>query len=326
MWRVAVASGLLLATLGCRNQTSTVTNPFLTPDRVPPPATRMPAPGTAQPYYPGDPVPGAATAPPTTFLPTTPGPLATPNLASPPAGAAYPAYQPGAAFSPSTVPPATSYPGATAPQAAPLPSYPAGSAPVSPPGGWGTYPPQTQFTPVGPVPSPAFAPSFVPSQTGWSNGGVTPAEYQSASSAGASPTATLTASNSSGDGFRPMGSPRLEPSAPATPADSGFRPPRVASDGAGPTATVPFAADSQYAWLRGQLEYWPESGQWTMRYLDAGQADMYGGRVMIDNPQTLGNLPPGEMVVVRGQIFGRQLDDEHYLPAYRVSAVERQRR
>jgi hypothetical protein len=43
---------------GCRNQQSVgMTNPFLAPNRVPPPATRALAPGTARPYYPGDPLP-----------------------------------------------------------------------------------------------------------------------------------------------------------------------------------------------------------------------------------------------------------------------------
>ncbi len=43
---------------GCRNpQTGGIANPFLAPNRVPPPATRSLLPGQAQPYYPGDPLP-----------------------------------------------------------------------------------------------------------------------------------------------------------------------------------------------------------------------------------------------------------------------------
>jgi hypothetical protein len=42
---------------GCRNQPTGLPNPFLAPDRVPPPATRSLLPGQAQPYYPGDPLP-----------------------------------------------------------------------------------------------------------------------------------------------------------------------------------------------------------------------------------------------------------------------------
>jgi hypothetical protein len=49
---------------GCSNQQMSASNPFLAPDRVPPPATRTIAPGAAAPYYPGDPVPAAQNATP----------------------------------------------------------------------------------------------------------------------------------------------------------------------------------------------------------------------------------------------------------------------
>jgi hypothetical protein len=55
---------VVLALAGCSNQQRTSANPFMQPDRVPPPATRTIAPGTAQPYYPGDPVPAAQAAAP----------------------------------------------------------------------------------------------------------------------------------------------------------------------------------------------------------------------------------------------------------------------
>jgi hypothetical protein len=56
-----------------------------------------------------------------------------------------------------------------------------------------------------------------------------------------------------------------------------------------------------------------------------GVVDQIGGRILIDNPQVLGNLPPGEFVVVQGQVFGRQIDESSYRPAFRVAAVQRQR-
>jgi hypothetical protein len=46
----------MLAT-GCRSTSSGVNNAFLAPDRVAPPSTRALAPGQAQPYYQGDPLP-----------------------------------------------------------------------------------------------------------------------------------------------------------------------------------------------------------------------------------------------------------------------------
>ena len=54
----------LLGAAGCRNQPGGMANPFLAPDRVPPPATRTLLPGQAQPYYPGDPLPVTQSAAP----------------------------------------------------------------------------------------------------------------------------------------------------------------------------------------------------------------------------------------------------------------------
>ncbi len=58
-----LAVGLAFCLVGCTNQQMSASNPFLGPDRVPPPATRTIAPGTAAPYYPGSPVPAAQIAP-----------------------------------------------------------------------------------------------------------------------------------------------------------------------------------------------------------------------------------------------------------------------
>jgi hypothetical protein len=48
---------LLSVQIGCKTPSGGLANPFLAPDRVPPPATRALMPGQAQPYYPGDPLP-----------------------------------------------------------------------------------------------------------------------------------------------------------------------------------------------------------------------------------------------------------------------------
>lgn len=68
--RVATCALLMvsLAVGGCRSSSSSglAGNPFLAPDRVAPPSTRTIAPGQAQPYYQGDPLPvmQSSTAPP----------------------------------------------------------------------------------------------------------------------------------------------------------------------------------------------------------------------------------------------------------------------
>ena len=61
-----VTSTLVLGAAGCQgNGKPLFSNPFSASSRVPPPATRSLGPGSAQPYYPGDPVPvlQGATAP-----------------------------------------------------------------------------------------------------------------------------------------------------------------------------------------------------------------------------------------------------------------------
>lgn len=52
---LTIAAGVSCA--GCQNQPSHVANPLYSADRVPPPSTRALAPGSAQPYYSGDPLP-----------------------------------------------------------------------------------------------------------------------------------------------------------------------------------------------------------------------------------------------------------------------------
>ena len=77
--RIAIlAITICTAFYGCRSQQGMAVNPFLAPDRVPPPATRALLPGQAQPYYPGDPLPvmQSATSPQVQSPPTT-------NLARP---------------------------------------------------------------------------------------------------------------------------------------------------------------------------------------------------------------------------------------------------
>lgn len=59
--RAAIAFSFVVA--GCRSSSSGVAgNPFMSPDRVPPPNTRGLLPGQAQPYYQGDPLPAMQSA------------------------------------------------------------------------------------------------------------------------------------------------------------------------------------------------------------------------------------------------------------------------
>src|SRR4051812_16377759 len=59
----AALVALSMSMLGCKSTSSGVGNPFLAPDRVPPPSTHALLPGQAQPYYQGDPLPSASQSP-----------------------------------------------------------------------------------------------------------------------------------------------------------------------------------------------------------------------------------------------------------------------
>jgi hypothetical protein len=335
---MTLATVVAVALAGCKNQgTSTFTNPFLTPDRVPPPSTRVLTPGTAAPYYPGDPLPGVA-----------PQGVA-PVVGAPAAGA--PVYGPGA-----TLPTTT-----TLPSSPPL---------TSPPNGWGAYPPQSSAAPRGDaigVPrddqqlrfaggavagtgsDPAALPS-APITSGLAFGPPVGARLpiqsllplaadrsaapqrlqtrelsQSEYLAGIGRTsgATLASAESTRDGFRPQGSqPRVEPE-----PDDSFRPPEIRREAVEDAArdAAQFGMDPQQEWIRGQLEYWPATGQWSIRYAPTEIPAGAAGRVMIANPQVLANLSPGELVIVQGQAFTATTETGAPQPAYRVAAVQRQR-
>ncbi len=89
---LAALSLALTGAGGCsHNQTAGITNPFMAPDRVAPPSTRVIAPGTAQPYYPGDPLPVMQSAAPGAAAPTV---TAAAPVATPIAPPATPAAEP----------------------------------------------------------------------------------------------------------------------------------------------------------------------------------------------------------------------------------------
>jgi hypothetical protein len=362
---VGLNAGLLFALIalaGCRNQSGAITNPFLQADRVPPPPTRVLTPGTAQPLYPGEAgpgaavmgapgagapvvgapgasIPGATTVPagsptyaPSGYPPTSPG-LTTPpnNWAYPPQSGvtptsgingdavSVPSDQQGLRFAAaeSASPPAASAPADVA-------ALNANSSGVNP----AAYNVAATAPASVRLPIQSILPGGVaePTRLGGQRD-VTAAEYLAGQSSGGVQQASTAASMTPAgrDGFRPQGS------APRSTAESDnvFRRPNMRGTTAVPASdpeTARFAAGENYESLRGQLEYWPTSGEWSLRYVEEGApVDSLGGRVMIDNAQVLANLQPGEMVAVRGTAYARTTEDGASQAAYRVSAVQRQR-
>jgi hypothetical protein len=71
----ATCALIAIALSGCRSSSSGIAgSPFMSPDRVPPPNTRVLLPGQAQPYYQGDPLPALQSAanPPATAIAALP--------------------------------------------------------------------------------------------------------------------------------------------------------------------------------------------------------------------------------------------------------------
>ncbi len=318
----------LVLLVGCRSQSTAMTNPFLAPNRVPPPATRTLLPGTAQPYYPGDPIPNS------------------PAIAAPPAG-----FAPGTTLQPGFQPTMPTY----APQ-------PAG---VVPPRGWNTAPqpiprgsssrnvlpsniqpasavmPMTvesdqqslrfgQLAPPPQQPAPIQSVSQVPNQFASFQTPLPqqPSVQQSApiaeprevriraisSNYQLSNDGTTVVGSQSSDGFRPQGSSRVRKPTIAS---------RLVPRKRGPARETSerYGFEPQYQWLRGTLQYAETTGRWSLQYVPGqGIADPFGGNLTIANPQVLGDLQPGDFVQLRGQV-----DQNQAVPAYTVSVVQRQR-
>jgi hypothetical protein len=314
--------GVILALAGCRTQSTPMSNPFLAADRVPPPQTQILAPGTAQPYY-GGPMPtagapvigapAAATIAPTPAFPasiTTPAPY--------PAGPAYP-------ITPPTPPGGWTTP---APQ-----GTPGGTAANTPAGSQQFRLASTPaFTPNAGVQQPIQQAAYDEAPPSGQAGAqrlqireVKPAEYLAQPALPSVNAPTL--NTPSRDGFRPQSSTPKPEAATESPAGKGFRSPSLGNSttSSGADSNARYGVGPGQEWLRGQLEYWPTTGEWSIRYMPDGVVDQIGGRILIDNPQVLGNLPPGEFVMIQGQVFGRQIDDASYRPAFRVASVQRQR-
>ena len=350
---------------GCRSQSTPLTNPFLTPDRVTPPSTQMLPPGAAQPYYPGQAMPGTA--------PLAAGAPAYPQI---PAAAA----PPGTFVPSTTAPPASAYPGV-----APGATYPGSAYPTSPvtptaPPAVGTYAPQAKGETIG-VPSDEQSMRFAAatlaptteSASAFSNvaspqnGAAQPAQFRTPIQSmfpGASAPAGVERAFTPNAGLQspspaapnsqvtpaafetPVGTVKATAAnGGASPASAdGFRPqgsePRTESASSNPAGFRPPSIGKQTAggdsptgrFGVGPKQEWLRGqlefhpdGRWAINYMDEGPKDQIGGRVQIDNPQVLANLSPGEFVAVEGQLFGRQIDEASYQPVYRISSVQRQR-
>jgi hypothetical protein len=339
--------------LGCRNQSLPLSNPFMAPDRVPPPATRTLLPGTAQPYYPGDPVPNspavgipAPVGPPGTTSGPAQGyapPPTTPT--SPPGG--WNTYQPSGPVS--SVPSGNWYDNVQQANADISLSPATGETVQVPTDNEGlrfasaTPPPYSPATPANYAVAPlaanqaeqfaSFENPHAPNQivqqpSAMAQREVSIREISSAELASFQGDLSSAPDRIGRDGFRPQGSSRTaRDQAKATVRSALTASPTSASTASRPVPEPAerFGYEPQYRWLRGQLQYTPTTGQWYLRYISPeGTPDSLGGSVPITNPYVLGNLQPGEYVSVEGRLDMLQLDAQSVIPAYTISVLQRQ--
>jgi len=295
---------------GCRSQTTAMTNPFLAPNRVPPPATRTLLPGTAQPYYPGDPVPNMPVigAPSVGFAPRAMPQPTLPTYAPQPAGVVPPggwntAPQPISSGSssrnvmPSNIQPASAVgPVVVQPDQQNLRFAQSAVQQTFVQQPFVQQPFVQQSVPTGEprqVRIRAISSNNLPAGDGQASGG-----------------------SRTRDGFRPQGSSRVRKPTMVS---------RLALRKREPVDR--FGFDPQYGWLRGQLQYAAETGLWSLQYVPgqsrAGSFEgSFGGNLTIANPQVLGNLQPGDYVQLRGRV---DQGTSEQTPIYTVSVVQRQR-
>ncbi len=363
--------------LGCRNQQgSPIANPFLTPDRVPPPGTRVLPPGSASPYYSSNPAPslpaagfpaqnyqpppvpaGSIYAPAQQIPPTNQPPFpTTPSNGwnrQPASGSSSRNIQPNRYIQPSSAEFPLDVAGVASPpllnQTAPgqviriqsdqqnLRFAPASTFAAAPP----ILPTDPYFSQANvqvlaqqparmpiqsilprqqnnPLVGTNGQPQYAPSSPAFRTQQVRIREVASPTeSERIDPSSNFSAGRRTRDGFRPQGSSqsanrvplRSDPRSAVTPA--GHVTPR--------DNTGRFGFDTNYQWLRGQVEYSPSTGQWRLRYTSAQEAatDPLGGSVAIENPHVLGNLQSGDFVQVQGSLRAQQ--------RYAITVVQRQR-
>jgi hypothetical protein len=317
-WCRAVLLGLVLT--GCRQQATPLANPFFGSSRVPAPATRTPAPGTAQPYYGGD------SAPP----PITPGGA----TRQPPAGQRLGQAQSG-----------TDIVHADALAQAALPEEEidtTGSRRVAA---------NSDTSPIA-IPTDdqrvRFAQHMTPdaaaaqTQSGTRRrpspdiGDLPPVRPEQAPDAQSREALLHRTGSSPEDAFRPRRDIAFKDASgvqqatflttEAESAKSAALSARREGDRENRRSTLGrsrYGYASDYAWLQGRLEHSQANNRWKLRYIPVdGETDAYGGSVILENPEELGDLAAGDFVRVRGILLEGEQDTVSFAPAYRISQLQ----
>lgn len=111
----------------------------------------------------------------------------------------------------------------------------------------------------------------------------------------------------------------VEPTGSVDPAVAAV-PPRVAPAPA--TSQASYGHGSDYAWLKGQLEYSHIDRRWKLRYIPIdGQTDAHGGSVMLPDSPLLDGFESGDFVTVQGALGQRSAS--RFAPEYELTRVKR---
>jgi hypothetical protein len=112
-----------------------------------------------------------------------------------------------------------------------------------------------------------------------------------------------------------------------TPAvfDSRSTSPRVAlpsSNGTTRRQTSQYGYASDHAWLKGQLEYLRSKQEWKLRYIPIdGETDEYGGSVVIKDSSRLKDYEAGQFVTIKGSIDKASTGTSSFAPSFRVERI-----
>jgi hypothetical protein len=304
---------------GCRNQSTTMPNPFAQADRVPAPPTRVPAPGQAVPNY--------GSWPATT--PAMPVSAPSPGVPASPAGFG------------SNLSPANTQLASGGPVGVPTDNQslrfelppPQLEQPIVevaarnlPPGtnlgGPATFVPPSSASPTTSSPrvrmpdGNSFAREPLSAATNQANGQLR--QRPAIVELPPRPAATTPVVDQTSDGFRARGTAHnvIRPNEPTLPAAyAGQTPSQQYGYGYGPT----------YQQLRGRLEFSPALGHWKLRYIPIdGATDEFGGSATIANPDALYGYQAGDWIVVDGNLHAQQTVTGGYVALFTINSIARQ--
>jgi hypothetical protein len=103
--------------------------------------------------------------------------------------------------------------------------------------------------------------------------------------------------------------------------------PMTASSSTPPSSVqlASYGYDTQYRWLKGQLEYSQSTHTWRLRYIPPdGATDNYGGSVVLPDASKLNGLKPGDLVVVQGSPGAASGDQNSFAPLYNLTQIQKQ--